>query len=92
MSKKRSRSESLPRSLYGTLPKSWREQKLVTKVKVEEDEEALAMRRALTESKTPAELARMTSIADLPIPSALENFLKSKPKDPAEPRYYLLTI
>ena len=74
--------------LYGTLPRSWREQKLVTKVKVEEDEEVLAKRKALTETKTPAELAQMTSIADLPIPSALENFLKSdrKGKDPSEPR------
>ena len=87
----RSRSESLPRSvsgLYGTLPRSWREQKLVTKVKVEGDEEELARRKALTETKTPAELAQMTSIADLPIPSALQNFLKSekKAKDDAGPR------
>ena len=87
----RSRSESLPRSvsgLYGTLPRSWREQKLVTKVKVEENEDELARRKALTETKTPAELAQMTSIADLPIPSALQNFLKSekKAKDDSESR------
>ena len=66
-----------------TLPKSWRETKLLTAVKVEEDEAVLAQKRNLTETKTPAELAQITSIADLPIPSALENFLKSdkKPRD-----------
>ena len=68
-----------------TLPKSWRETKLLTAVKVEEDEAVLAQKRNLTETKTPAELAQITSIADLPIPSALENFLKSdkKPRDPS---------
>ena len=66
-----------------TLPKSWRETKLITKVKVGEDEAVVAQRRNLTETKTPNELAQITSIADLPIPSALENFLKSdkKPRD-----------
>ena len=66
-----------------TLPKAWAETKLITQVKVEEDEAVLAHRRNLTETKTPNELAQITSIADLPIPSALENFLKSdkKPKE-----------
>ena len=66
-----------------TLPKAWAETKLITKIKVEEDEAVLATRRNLTETKTPNELAQITSIADLPIPSALENFLKSdkKPQD-----------
>ena len=63
-----------------TLPKSWRETKLLTGVKVEEDEAVLSQRRTLTESKTPNELSQITSIADLPIPSALENFLKSDKK------------
>merc|ERR1719328_32866 len=85
---KRTRSESLGRrsgSMTFTLPKSWRETKLLTAVKVEEDEAVLAQKRNLTETKTPAELAQITSIADLPIPSALENFLKSdkKPRDPS---------
>ena len=63
-----------------TLPKSWQETKLLTNVKVEEDEAVLAQRRNLTETKTPNELAQISSIADLPIPSALENFLKAKKK------------
>ena len=43
----------------------------------------LEKRRALTTSKTPAELAQISSIADLPIPTALEKFLK-KPKPETE--------
>ena len=72
-------------SMKFTLPKSWRETKLLTGVKVEEAEAVLAKRRNLTETKTPNELSQITSIADLPIPSALENFLKSdnKPRDPS---------
>ena len=46
-----------------------RETKLVTNVKVEEDEETLLARRAMVESKSPAELSAITSISDLPIPS-----------------------
>ena len=84
----RTRSESLGRrsgSMTFTLPKSWRETKLLTGVKVEEDEAVLAQRRNLTETKSPAELSQITSIADLPLPSALESFLKSdkKPRDPS---------
>ena len=48
-------------------------------MKVEEDPEVLEKRRALASSKTPAELAQISSIADLPIPTALEKFIK-KPK------------
>jgi hypothetical protein len=52
-------------------------------VKVEEDPEVLEKRRALTASKTPAELSQISSIADLPIPTALEKFIK-KPKADTE--------
>ena len=63
--------------MYATLPKSWKEQNLITKVKTDQDPELIAMRRELTQTKTPAELAQISSMADLPIPTALENFLKS---------------
>lgn len=72
--------------MYATLPKSWKEQNLVTQVKVDQDPEIVAMRRALTQEKTPAELSQIYSIADLPIPTTLENFLKSqKSKAEVEP-------
>ncbi len=55
----------------------------IFQVKVEDDPEVLEKRRALTTSKTPAELAQISSIADLPIPTALEKFLE-KPKPETE--------
>ena len=70
--------------MSGTLPKSWREQKLVTAVRESDptDEEVIK-NRALTENCTPAQLAQITSLSDLPLPCALENFLKGdkKPKE-----------
>ena len=69
--------KNLSETMYATLPKSWKEQNLITKVKTDQDPELIAMRRELTQTKTPAELAQISSMADLPIPTALENFLKS---------------
>jgi hypothetical protein len=45
---------------------------------VEEDEEVLAARRALVEAKSPLELSAITSLADLPIPSGLQNMVKGR--------------
>lgn len=62
--------------LYGTLPRSLRETKLITKCKVEEDEEVLAARRALVAAKSPLELSAIGGLADLPIPATLERMVK----------------
>merc|ERR1712088_194804 len=67
-----------PFSLYSTLPRSMRETKLVTNVKVEEDEEVLRARQELVQTRTPAQLSTITSISDLPVPSKL-----TKMNDPA---------
>ncbi len=75
-----SQSESLPRSLSGTLPKKFGETRLLTKVKVAEDDEELAKRRKLIVEYSPAQLAQMSSVADLPLPRPLEHFLKSDKK------------
>ena len=61
--------------MYSTLPRSLRETKLVTNVKVEEDEEVLLARKAMVESKTPAELSAIKSISDLPIPSRVSKIV-----------------
>ena len=61
--------------MYSTLPRSLRETKLVTNVKVEEDEEILLARRAAVESKSPAELAAINSISDLPVPSRVSRMV-----------------
>ena len=65
--------------MYATLPKSWKEQNLITKVK-EESPETVAKNKALTAVKTPAQLAQINSLDQFPIPEALENFLKSEKK------------
>ena len=70
-------SKNFSETMYATLPKSWKEQNLITKVKTDQDPDVIALRKELTQTKTPAELAQISSVADLPIPTALENFLKS---------------
>ena len=61
--------------MYSTLPRSLRETKLVTNVKVEEDEEVLLARKAVVESKTPAELSAIKSLSDIPIPSRVSKIV-----------------
>ena len=61
--------------MYSTLPRSLRETKLVTNVKVEEDEEVLLARKAMVESKTPAELSAIKSLSNLPIPSRVSKIV-----------------
>ena len=65
--------------MYSTLPRSLRETKLVTNVKVEEDEEVLKSRQALVESKSPVELSTITSLSDLPIPSKITRMMHRAP-------------
>ena len=69
--------------MYSTLPRSLRETKLVTNVKVEEDEEVLLARKATVESKTPAELSAIKSLSDLPIPSRVSKMVARNQTGPA---------
>lgn len=66
----------------GKLAAAFGSTKLVTKVKVTQDREKLAGRRALTESQTPAQLGNITSLGDFPLPTTLERFMKSSDKKP----------
>ena len=68
------------RRMSDTLPRSWRETKLLTKLKVDEDPDKISERKRMTENLTPAQLAQMTSVADLPVPRPLEAFWKSDAK------------
>ena len=82
-----SRSNSEARSAdgggsAGKLAAAWGSSKLVTKIKVTQDLEKLAGRRALTESQTPAQLGNITSLGDFPLPTTLERFMKSSDKKP----------
>merc|ERR1712223_1501448 len=86
-SKKRRHSDIEPKSIepfsmYSTLPRSLRETKLVTNVKVEEDEETLLARKAMVESKSPAELSAIKSLSDLPIPSRVSKIVARNTRQP----------
>ena len=65
-----------PFTLYGTLPRSMRETKLVTNVKSTEDPEALKVRQELVRSKSPAELADIKGFSDIPVPAPIQNMFK----------------
>merc|ERR1712158_205195 len=64
----------------GTLPKSFREQNIVTAVKENLDPEELARNQELTRSKTPAELAQIHSLSEFPVPENIKKFLTSEKK------------
>ena len=60
--------------IYASLPRSLTDQ-LIVRTKVEQNEEVLAQRQALVESKSPVELSEIHSLAELPIPSRIEAWL-----------------
>ena len=68
----------------GTLPKSWRQQNLITSVRQMEDKDELAMRRELVQSKSPAQLSQMSGLGDFPVPSRIQNIMKKKEKPAQE--------
>merc|ERR1711936_526291 len=78
--------QSFKESIYETLPRSMREQQLLVKSKVE-DEEKVRERQELIRTKSPTELSQISSISDLPIPAPVENLLKKKsePESPIAP-------
>merc|ERR1719394_775926 len=73
------RNLPLSEKLYGTLPASLKETKLVVKA-VCEDPEVQAARAEVVKSKSVNELSQVTSFADIPIPDAIENLMKKKPE------------
>ena len=73
------RDVPLSEKLYGTLPASLMETKLVVKA-VCEDPEVQAARAEVVKSKSVNELSQVTSFADIPIPDAIENLMKKRPE------------
>merc|ERR1711887_372925 len=70
---------------YNTLPKSMREQNIVTAVKENLDPEELERNRTLTKTKTPAELAQINSLAEFPVPEKIKHLLAFERKE-TEPK------
>ncbi len=72
----------MSRSASGTLSKQpWGDARILTKVKVEQSESELRRRREQAAENTPAQLAQMTSVADLPVPTAIQNMFGKKKKE-----------
>jgi hypothetical protein len=65
--------------MYGTLPRSMRETKLVTNVREIVDDEQLKTRQDLVQTKSPTQLSEIHGLSDLPIPTKIENLFK-KPR------------
>ena len=76
---------ALSEKIYGTLPTSLKETKLLVKAECE-DPEVQAARAEIVKSKSVHELSHVTSLSDFPVPEAIENMLKKKEKNlaPAE--------
>merc|ERR1711988_608203 len=66
--------KGLKEDIYASLPRSLKDQ-LIVRTKVEENEEVLAQRQALVESKSPVELSEIHSLAEMPIPNRIEAWL-----------------
>ena len=49
--------------------------------KVEEDEEVLKSRQQLVENKTPAELAAISGLSDIPVPTRIQTLMRTKKRN-----------
>jgi len=76
--------EELSQAAYNTLPKSWREQNIITAVKENLDPEELARNQELTKNKTPAELSQIHSLSEFPVPDNIKKFLTLEKKTETE--------
>ena len=68
---------SFKESVYGSLPRSVKEQQLLVKAKVE-DPEKVRERQEIVRTKSPSQLSQITSLSDFPVPTPVENMLKRK--------------
>ena len=65
-------------TLFNTLPRSWRQQNLVTSVREIDDPEVIKKRQELIKNYSPAELAQIRGLSDIPVPSKLTNMFEKK--------------
>ena len=63
--------------MYATLPKSLREQNLITNVKSDKDPEVLAKRQEIVRTRTPAQLSQINNFDEFPIPTRIETLIKA---------------
>ena len=64
--------------MYGTLPRSMRETKLLTNTREILDPQELEQRQMLVRSKSPTELAQIQGVGDIPVPTKIQNIFKEQ--------------
>ena len=69
--------------LFNTLPRSLRQQNLVTSVREIDDPKVIKERQELIKNYSPSELAQIRGLSDIPIPSKLTFSKKEKEQDRA---------
>ena len=67
--------------LFNTLPRSLRQQNLVTSVREMDDPKVLMERKELIKNYSPAELAQIKGISDFPVPTKITNMFEKKEKE-----------
>ena len=74
-------------NMYNNIPASLKQECLV-RTKVEANPKELQRRREIVETRTPAQLAEIKGLSDLPIPATLERVIKGSggPKAPSRRR------
>ena len=68
---------SMKGGMYGTLPRALTTQEVLVRCR-NEDPDVQRERRALTQSKSVSELAKIGGLSDLPIPANIERLLSGK--------------
>ncbi len=70
-----------------TLPRSWRETKLLTNQKERDvDDQVIKERKQMVETMSPAKLAEMRGLSDFPLPVAIERALGKRSRSESETR------
>ena len=65
-------------TLFNTLPRSLRQQNLVTSQREIEDPKVIKERKELIANYSPSELAQFKGISDFPVPSKITNMFEKK--------------
>ena len=68
--------ENEPFTLYGTLPRSMRETKLLTNTREILDEDEVNRRKELILARSPTQLSEIHGLEDFPVPTRLQNLFQ----------------
>lgn len=73
--------------IYASLPSSFRRELLVRSNVANTDYDTLVKRKAIVESKSPAELSQISTLSEIPLPRKIEEWLQT-----GGPRYVYVVL